>query len=363
MASNATFAKASILVASLSCCYFIFAAAPVVADRDASLQISYFQRLRNNRADKQSAINRTQFPYENDEDAKFRARPKSRTRSSIFVRSFILTAVVWTIKFVMPQMVRFLSRWCEDISEFRKVVKARAKDMRHRRNAKSRNDGGDASLAGDTVSMSPSVMEILDLAGDGDDDGSSFISTTSSLSSLFPSLGSFVRSRRRAVASSAAGSNRSRRSAVSTKQTKTKSPKSKPSKLQTYMDGEREHGDDAIANSLPQFLHFIDEDNPSIGDAGEKLRYSKNSKRHRSKDNQKNHWLDDISQLPVTGDSLDTPPYNSKRKQESGSPLERKLSSGSAHDSGTFCDGHAQTNHRQSRKHQSHHHRRHRNKR
>lgn len=244
----------------------------------------------------------------------------------------------------------------------------RAQEMRRRSKTKARNEdyGRDDStvLTSDTVSMSPSVREILGLA-DVDDDNSSFISATgSSFASVFHSVGSFSRRKSRAASAAAAPTKNDRSNGTdggrrnSAKQEPKHQSKSKystkPSKRRTYAD--EETGNDVDlggTKSMAKNLHFIDEDSVSIIPESRPQQTTR-SKQHRSRDNghttsrppqqrsgsskdqrrkddRNNPSLDDISHLPAAGNlprRSNHGGYDPVRKRDgkSDSPLERKIS-------------------------------------
>lgn len=286
----------------------------------------------------------------------------------------MLAAIFWTVKFILPHSARWLSKLCKDISEFKRLLTARANEMRRRKKTKSRHvdtyRDDSTVLTSDTQSISPSVMEIMGL-GDVDDDNSSFLSTTgSSFASVFHSVshsvGSFSRSRRKSKAPSpnrsSINDNRNR-SAKQEPKRESKSKYSKSSKRGTYADEETGNDDIAATKSLPKHLDFIDEDSVSVMPESKPQRFnraSSRSKQHGSKDktrtatakppsqrsssnskqqqrsskhdNRNKPSLDDISHLPTAGDVVPRKsnsgytPIRKRDQNKSDSPLERKLS-------------------------------------
>lgn len=357
MAFTIAFAR-NLIVAAALCASVLLSATQVTADRDES---KYLNRLRNKRFKRSVSSNQTRIGDDGGGAGGIRIRPKKSTRTSLLTRSFILASIVWIIKFVMPNMSRWVSRLCRNISDFKRSLSTRAKEIRRHRKEKSQiNDEG-----GDEPSISPSVMSILDMS-DVDDDGSSFISATSSISSVSTYLGSIVRRARfTRIPRSSPAPERFGSSHHSTNRPKLSKSQSKTSKKEPSRRKQQQPQDSAIPNTLPKFLHFIEEDQVSNLDAalGEKLHHPKKHQGNNTSRN--NEWLDDISHVPTTGNIHTRKQHEYTTERPPNSPLERKLSAGSSHDSNdNAMNDYSHQNHSRHEKHnrQRHHHRRDRHK-
>lgn len=281
-----------------------------------------------------------------------RIRPTRRSRASLLTRSFLLAFIFWTLKFVIPRMPGWVSLVCQDISEFKRSISTRANEIRRRgRNSKSHRDEEPKealpTLESDNQSISPSVLEIIDFV-DLDDDGSSFISRATSISSVSTFFGSFARSRsRRNRASqplSAVSGRFASSSAHSTKRPQAKPSRAKNSKASTPRSKQRPYADEENGN-------IIDKDQVRIKVAADKT--SHHSKQRQRKENHNNEWLDDISHVPVTGNIHGNHGNNPKRSQKSGSPLDRKINV-SSHESNDVMDGYSRQKYSQRGKQNNH---------
>ena len=214
--------------------------------------------------------------------------------------------------------------------------------MRSRKMAKSRQNAGD-----DAQTISPSVMEIIDLGEDSDNDGSSFISAISTISTASTFL-SFSRMKRRKawrsftsfseaadttskLAESSAGTNK--RSLSSSLSTMPLSNASRWSKQPSGTDKERTNNDGVLPNesynNVGRLMNFIEEDNHAAATDS----ISAEKPRRPGPERRATESSDDASRIPASatyfrdrrGCDMDGP-----LKLDPNSPLERKLSAGSA---------------------------------
>ena len=252
-------------------------ATPVSADR--AVPSNYFQRLRVRKR-----APRAPPPASDGASAAAAAAARARRRTSALFRSFVLAGLFWAARFAAPCFLRGLRR-------LRRAASSRLRPARDSRGGRSRRRGRNeptgtaTSLAsGTTMSMSPSVLEILELADDGEDDDSSLASAGSSLVSSAASafLGS-VRSFR----SGASRSERASRSQASS--SRARRPASYRALRRAIVDEEDRSAADnpARPRSLPRRLHHIDEGDDS--DDGRK---------EADGEEEEEEWLDDVSNLP-----------------------------------------------------------------
>ena len=116
-----------ILVMASSCIGILLLSAPsAMADRDVGDQGNYFQRLRNKgAAGRRGKRSRGSVSDRYDVEAassRIRLRPKIRTGSSIFTRSFFLAAILCTARFVLPRMKGWIRKCCRGISEIKRYM-------------------------------------------------------------------------------------------------------------------------------------------------------------------------------------------------------------------------------------------------
>ncbi|KAL3761291.1 hypothetical protein ACHAWU_010204 [Discostella pseudostelligera] len=257
------------------------------------------------------------------------------TISSILTKSFFLAAVYCCFKFLSPRAVHYLSVLCGEISAFKNSLQTRSDELLHRRrrqkrrrsscsssgattkfrniNDKRNNGGGKEKSTADTIngdgqSMSSSVMEILGLADfedydedENDDtivDEESFISNNSTISTV-SSIFSFVRTRRRAAASSCVVIAPARTLSQKNANRQQNAPMTKPSsKAQNLRPAPK-----SALTSLPKVLHFIN-DGDIVHDKMIVQHNNNKGGRHcrtktKEMDIHTNEWLDDASHIPT----------------------------------------------------------------
>lgn len=335
-----------ILIAASSCIGILLIFTPsAMADRDVGDQGNYFQRLRNKGAAGRRGKRSRGFVSDRYDveaaSSRIRLRPKIRTGSSIFTRSFFLAAILCTARFVLPRMKGWIRKCCRGISEIKRYMESRpaqARPIRSRKKTKSRQDEG-----GDAQTISPSVMDIIDLGEDSDNDGSSFISAISSASTFL----SFSRMRKRKswtsfallsetadttkrLSESSAG--RNKRPLSNSLSTMPISNASRWSNQPSGMDKERTNNDGALPNeshnNLGRLMHFIEEDNHAA--AADTMSAAK--PRRPGPVRRATESSDDASRIPASaaycrgGRGFD---MNGPLDLHPNSPLERKLSAGS----------------------------------
>ena len=284
---------------------------PTVADRDVGDQRNYLKRLLDKRAEKkkkkieekqQQRQQPNQYPYDHIGSQ----TTTTKSGNSLLARSFILACMFWTIKLAMPQMRRYIVPLCRDITQFRRSLRHQSKELQHRRKKKSshvdeetprrkhksQSSKKEDSERRDHESISPSVLSIIEMGNANDDDGSSFISATSSFFSQI------ARSRRRKPKK-----NSTEGSAESTPTTHTKSKQSSSSSKSSSRSKKKSHPVDVEKGITKSKLHFIEEEHDT------------------TKPGNDTNGLDDISHLPIVG--------NIKKPEDGYGLLERKVSSGS----------------------------------
>ena len=167
---------------------------PTVADRDVGDQMNYLKRLIERRAAKkkkkieekqQQRQQPNQYPYDHIGSQ----TTTTKSGNSLLARSFILACMFWTIKLAMPQISRYIALLCRDITQFRRSLRHRSKELHRRRKKTShvdeetpsrRKNKSQSSKKEDTErrdreSISPSVLSIIEMRKANDDDGSAFI--------------------------------------------------------------------------------------------------------------------------------------------------------------------------------------------
>ena len=239
--------------ASLCIGILLLSTPPTMADREVGDQVNLIQRLRKQGFGKR-AKGSVSDRYDAGAASRIRLRPKVRSGSSILTRSLILAAILCTVRFLLPRARRWISECCRGMSEVKRSLEARSAGARHHRSlkrAKSRRDEGS-----DAQTISPSVMEIIDLGEDSDDGDSSLNSTISAISSASTFL-SFSMIRRKRVASSSEAAEATRRSVKSSART-TKRPLS--NSITTMPISNSSARSKQQINSLGRLMNFIDED-------------------------------------------------------------------------------------------------------
>ena len=290
---------------------------PTVADRDVGDQMNYLKRLLDKRAEKkkkkieekqQQRQQPNQYPYDH-----IGQTTTTKSGNSLLARSFILACMFWTIKLAMPHISRYIARLCRDITQFRRSLRHRSKELHRRRKKTShvdeetpsrRKNKSQSSKKEDTErrdreSISPSVLSIIEMGKANDDDGSSFISATSSITSVSTFFSQIARSRRRKP------KQKSTEGAESTSNKHTKSKQSSSSSKSSSRSKKKSHNIDVEKGITKSKLHFIEEEHDTT----------------ETKHGNDTNDLDDISHLPIVG--------NIKKPEDGYGLLERKVSNGS----------------------------------
>lgn len=296
-------------------------------------------------------------------EGKVLIKPKNKSRGSLFVRSFLLAAVFWAVKFILPQIIRY---WSE---RHRQVVSSRGRGRKRGKTRGHYYDEEDLSTVVTTdtdQTISPSVMELLELGNDFGDDGASFITagtmgTTGTFATYLSSLVSKYRSRGRADKNPLARFNPPSASR------KSKSSSAAENTNQSHHDQHQQSSSTKHHHKSKQLdlskiskrhsfkgLHFIDEDNANDNNSDDIIKGNQSSSRQQHKGSKEriSYNLDDASQLPSMGGKKDHRYSNSQHKNnDPSSPLERKLSAGVSQDS-----DHNHTRGKEKHHHRSQHH-------
>lgn len=299
---------------------------PTIADRDVGDQRNYLKRLLDKRAankkkkleEKQQQQKPSQHPYNHIGS---QTTPTTKGGNSLLARSFILACMFWTIKLAMPQMRRYIVRLCRDITQFRRSLRHQSKELHRRRKKtshvdeetprrkhKSQSSKKEDSERRDHESISPSVLSIIEMGNANDDDGSSFISATSSITSVSTFFSQIARSRRRKPKQKSTEG-----SAESTPTTHTKSKQSSSSSKSSSRSKKKSHPVDVEKGITKSRLHFIEEEHDT------------------TKPGNDTNGLDDISHLPIVGNI---------KKPDDGYGLLEKKSSGSDKKHSSRLDNH-----------------------
>lgn len=331
--------KKSILASVSLCCLILFLATPPITADRAGTPLNLVKRHKKEEKKERpsSNIQPSNMHHDPQTDIKrFRLRLKSESRESLLVRSFFLACLFWTVKFVLPHVVRYLSRWYNDASSDYKrhnnnmPYSSRRGYGRNKKKAKPQYDYEKEStvVTTDDNTMSPSVLSLLELGNDVGDDDASVSTGISTFSSYFDSFRSYA-SRRRSKASSAPKSSHHHHQSNGhhTKSKHHHHHHSSPSKSKSSKISKRHHHheDEGLnLSSLPtDNLYFIDEDHSNNGDNNmSKGDHSSSRQRH-------NKGSKELRRLESTGSStqrIDNR-YNHKNNDSSSSPLERKLAS------------------------------------
>ena len=203
-----------------------------------------------------------------------------------------------------------LSELCRDISRFKRSIsnkELRRRQKKKKKQAKEKEEANNrrkkkspqSSSQQDLDSISPSVLSIIEMGNAADDDGSSFISTGTGISTLTSVTeyisSSFGRGRRRQKVTSEKVAHHHSNHKHTTKSSK---PSRSSSKHET-LDEEK-----GITKSK---LHFIEENDQ--GEANGNTTTKKRSSKEKKKEN-----LDDVSCLPIVGGNQDEPLESGKSK-------------------------------------------------
>lgn len=302
---------------SLCCCGNTL---PLVsADRAAITLTNYYKSLQVKRAAKKQKQleekRNNKHPYETTR------RRKGGGPTSFLVRSFILACMFWVIRLAMPQFSVWIRQLCRDISQFsrsldyrhhhphhhhrRRKKQSQQQDKETRRKRKETTREQLDSSFTSTLTPSPSVQSIIEMGDANQDDGSSFISATSAITSFSSYIGSFAKGRRRQKITSerVAHSNHKHSSTTTTtKTTKSKSSKASNSSSRSKPQQIDEEKGYTNVNTTKSKLHFMEDGNGTTT-------------------NNQSGNIDDVSCLPIVG--------NVKPNEGYGLLLEGKASSGS----------------------------------
>jgi len=284
-------------VTYICCCSYI---QQVSADRDAISLNNYFKRIREKREEKKrkKLERQQQAEYVNPYDTSIKKKKRS-AGDSLLVRSFLLACLFWVIKLSLPHIITWLAELCRDISRFKRSItnkELRRRQKKKKKQAKEKEEANTrrkkksppSSSQQDLDSISPSVLSIIEMGNAADDDGSSFISTgtgISTLTSVTEYISSSFRGRRRQKVTSERVAHHHSNHEHTTKSSKP----SRSSSNHETLDEEK-----GITKSK---LHFIEED-----DQGE-ANGNTTTKKRSSKEKKEN--LDDVSCLPIVGGNQD----------------------------------------------------------
>lgn len=347
----------------------------VLADRDAYLQEKYFINQLNSRKKKRGVLFGRKKQVNNDPAVQYQRQQQSG-RTTLLKSAFILTAIfaawiaaLWIFRISSADMAAIL---CNQILGFTGSAQRTNEKSRRKRDGNNNKNNSNSMIPwrakgnsnnirssrlrnsfGDNQSISPSVLEIIDMETTVDDDSSS--SNTSSPGVIAIILDSMVRARKKLMSSSKPKDTPDKRKVDHLSRSHNRKSHRDKSSLRLRASGKQnsvredeEIGDDDKSNlSLPGFLHFIEEDECS--DNGTEFGIVETPKRPRSKrdkhTHKKSHSHDEYHRIESNGSAPSHP---------TTSPLQKKLSCGSEdakkHRSQTLTSSH----HHSSRRHTNH---------
>jgi hypothetical protein len=362
------------------CTVFFLNPTQVLADRDAYLQEKYFLNQLNSHNKKRGFLFGKKKEVNNDPAIQY-LRQQQSGMTHLLNSAFILIAVIaawivalWIFRISSADMATML---CNQISEFTGSFAQRTSEKSRRKRDRNNNNNNNTASPrrakgnsnnmrtsrlrnslSDNQSISPSVLEIIDMETTLDDDSSSsYTSSPGVLSIIFNSMSG---ARKKLMSSSKPKDTPDKRQMDHSSSSRNRKCHRDKSSLRLRSSGKQksvrqdeEIGEDDQSNlALPGFLHFIEEDECS--DNGTEFGIVETPKRTSSKRDKHTHKKthsndeyhnDDYHRLDSNGSAPSHPRT---------SPLQKKLSCGAEDATKHRSHHHSSHHHHSSRRHTKH---------